>query len=225
MSYAEDDWLQISGIQHFAFCRRQWALIHLEGQWAENFRTTDGELMHKAAHDANFYESRGDCVTVRALKVHSSVLGISGECDVVEFHRVTEQNGEGIPLKGKKGLWYPFPIEYKRGKPGNHTPADSLQLCAQALCLEEMLCCSVPYGALYYGETRHRQKVELTSELKEEIKTMLKEMHALRERGYTPKAKPSKSCNACSLKELCLPKLIKVRSASEYIRQHLEETV
>ena len=220
MDYTESDYLMLSGLQHFSFCRRQWALIHIERQWAENYRTTDGQLFHEKAHNADFRESRGDCIITRGIKVHSSVLGLSGTCDVLEFH----WGDTGIPLKEKEGLWQPYPIEYKRGKPdSSHTAADELQLCAQAMCLEEMLCCDIPAGALYYGQTRHRQKVDLTSELRQQVKTLTGEMHTFYQRGTTPKVKPTKACNACSLKELCLPKLIRTQSAAAYIRAHWEE--
>lgn len=219
MAYNEEDFLLLSGLQHFSFCRRQWALIHIEQQWAENFRTTDGKILHEAAHDPDFRESRGDLCITRGMKIHSSVLGLSGECDVLEFHR----GNSGIPLPGKTGLWQPYPIEYKRGKSGAHTRADALQLCAQALCLEEMLCCAVPSGALFYGETRRREKIEFSEELRAEAKKLTAEMHDLYARGYTPKVKPSKACSACSLKELCLPKLSRAETAAEYIRRHWEE--
>jgi CRISPR-associated exonuclease Cas4 len=219
MVYNEDDYLQLSGIQHFLFCRRQWALIHIEQQWAENWRTVDGELMHKNAHDAQSHTRRGDTLTVRGLKIHSARLGLSGECDVVEFHRTSS----GVPLTMADGLWQPYPVEYKRGavKP-NHM--DEAQLCAQAMCLEEMLCCDIPDGALFYGETRHRQSVVFTPELRREVEDTVQEMHQLFQRGSTPKVNPSKSCNACSLKDLCLPKLMRVRSVSAYLRAQMEET-
>ena len=118
MEYREEDWLQLSGLQHFAFCRRQWALIHMESQWAENFRTVDGQLMHQHVHDQQARESRGSLLIVRGLAVHSARLGISGQCDAVEFHRVPE----GIPLEGREGLWLPYPVEYKRGKPKEYRP-------------------------------------------------------------------------------------------------------
>ncbi len=224
MSYSEDEYVTLSGIQHFAFCRRQWALIYLENQWADNYRTADGAAMHEAAHDPSYRESRGDRLVVRAVKVHSPTLGVSGECDVVEFFRV-KSGEEGIPLRGREGVWQPFPVEYKRGRPGDFTEMDALQVCGQALCLEEMLCCAVPRGALYYGETRHRYPVEFTPELRDTVKQMISEMQDLRSRGHTPTVKPSKSCNACSLKDLCLPKLMRVGSASQYIRKHWEEPV
>lgn len=217
MEYKEEEFLQISGLQHFRFCRRRWALIHIEQQWAENFRTIDGAIMHENAHDKSFQETRSDLIVTRGMKVFSRTLGISGECDVLEFHR-----GEcGIKLNRREGLWRPFPVEYKRGKP-NAQSGDALQLCAQAMCLEEMLCCDISEGALYYGELHRRQKVEFRPELREQIKESLLEMHQLYKKGHTPKVKPTKSCNACSLKELCLPKLMAKRPVSEYLRQHME---
>lgn len=217
--YSEEDWLSLSGIQHFSFCRRQWALIHIENQWAENLRTTEGELMHKNAHDADYCETRGDKVITRDMSVHSCSLGVSGKCDIVEFIR----SQSGITLEGKDGLWRPFPVEYKRGEPSEHTIGEAMQLCVQAICLEEMLCCDIPAGALYYGKTRHRFPVEFTPQLREKVAAMFEEMHGLFERGTTPKVKPTKSCNACSLKELCLPALMRRQAASAYIRSAQQE--
>ncbi len=213
MNIREEDWLQ-----HFAFCRRQWALIHIEDQWAENFRTVDGSLMHENAHDQGFRESRGDVLIVRGLAVHSAQLGISGQCDVVEFH----QDPDGISLQGREGTWRPYPIEYKRGKPKDG-PADALQLCAQAMCLEEMLCCAIQEGAIYYGETRHRTVVPLTQDLRSQVRDSLVEMHDLYQKHYTPKVKPTKACNACSLKDLCLPKLMRVKKVADYLTGAMEE--
>ena len=214
MKYQEEDFLQLSGLQHFKFCRRQWALIHVEKQWAENYRTTDGAIMHENAHDGSFTESRGDLVITRDMRVFSRTLGVSGACDVLEF-----RHGEtGIPLKGREGLWQPYPVEYKRGKPKEGTE-DTLQLCGQAMCLEEMLCCEIPRGALYYGEPRRRTEVDFTPELRQEVRALLEEMHALYARGNTPKVKPTKGCNACSLKGLCLPKLMRSKSVSAYLRR------
>lgn len=217
MTYREEDFLQLSGLQHFRFCRRQWALIHIEQQWAENYHTTDGAILHENAHNGAFSESRGEVCITRDMRVFSATLGVSGACDVLEFHR----GAAGIPLKGKEGLWQPYPVEYKRGRPKEHT-ADALQLCAQAMCLEEMLCCEIPEGALYYGEIRRRKEVSFTPELRQEVRTLLGEMHTLYDRGYTPRVKPTKGCNACSLKERCLPKLMKQRSVAAYLRWGME---
>lgn len=220
MKYGEEDYLPLSGVQHFAFCRRQWALIYIEGQWAENLRTVEGHLMHERAHDAGMKESRGDTYIMRGVSLHSRDMGASGQCDVLEFHR----RECGIPLPGKEGLWQPYPVEYKRGAP-KETPADQMQLCAQGMCLEEMLCCEVPEGALYYGETRRREKVEFTAELRRQVREAFSEMHQLFRRGYTPKVKPNKSCRACSLKELCLPGMLRKASVSKYLKDALEKGI
>ena len=218
MIYPEEDLLPLSGLQHFAFCRRQWALIHIEQQWQENLRTVEGELLHCRAHDDQQRERRGNILILRGLHVASRTLGISGKCDVVEFHA----DPTGVPLQGEKGLWCPFPVEYKRGSPKTHN-ADLLQLCAQAMCIEEMLCCAISEGALFYGETRRRTDVFFSNELRNQVTTLLAEMHQLFLRGHTPKVKPSKSCNACSLKELCLPALLGQRSALTYLRSAMEK--
>lgn len=220
MNYNEDDYLQLSGLQHFIFCRRQWALIHIEQQWAENYRTVDGELMHEKAHDGASKESRGDLYIVRGLRILSPRLGLSGECDVVEFHR----SESGVPIPHKEGLWLPYPVEYKHGEPKSGS-CDAVQLCAQAMCLEEMLCCRISEGALFYRQTRHRQTVTFTPELREQVVCVAEEMHQFYRRGYTPKSKPSKSCNACSLKELCLPVLCRRKSTADYLSAAMEDAL
>ena len=218
MIYPEENLLQLSGLQHFAFCRRQWALFHIEQQWQENLRTVEGKLLHRRAHDDQQRERRGNILILRGLHVASRTLGISGKCDVVEFHA----DPAGVPLQGEEGLWRPYPVEYKRGSPKAHD-ADLLQLCAQAMCMEEMLCCTVPEGSLFYGETRRRTDVFFSDELRNQVTTLLAEMQQLFRRGHTPKVRPSKSCNACSLKELCLPALLGRRSALTYLRSAMEE--
>lgn len=218
MAYKEEDYLQLSGLQHFAFCRRQWALIHIEKMWAENYRTADGQVFHQRTHNEHQREKRGNVLTLRGLRISSVELGVSGQCDVVEFRQVPN----GIPLSGEKGLWQPYPVEYKRGEPKNDG-SDELQLCAQAMCLEEMLCCQIPQGAIFYGQTRRRVTVDFSEELRGRVKACLEEMHDLFSRGYTPRVKHRKSCNACSLKELCLPALDRRGSASAYLQKHLEE--
>lgn len=140
--YSEEDYLMLSGIQHFAFCQRQWALIHIEQQWAENYKTTAGELMHKKAHDEGSFEKRGDLLIIRGLRIASHELGLSGQCDVVEFH----QSEKGIDLFGYDGKWTPVPIEYKHGTPKENN-ADELQLCARRSVWEKCFRQTYP-GAL-----------------------------------------------------------------------------
>ena len=215
----EEEYLPLSGIQRFCFCKRQWALVHIEQQWEENVYTIEGNILHERAHNQSLSEKRGDVITVRGMAISSSSLGISGQCDVVEFHA----SKEGVPLSGRRGNWLPVPVEYKRGRPKEHD-ADRLQLCCQAMCLEEMLCCPpITCGYLYYGEIAHREEVLLNETLREEVRQTLMAMHALFKRQYTPKVKPTKSCNACAMKEVCLPKLQKERSASAWIDARLAE--
>lgn len=218
MRYSEDEYLLLSGIQHFVFCRRQWALIHIEQQWADNLRTVDGEIMHRNVHDSGFNETRGDLITARAMAVSSAELGISGECDVVEFRRCAE----GITIFGRDGNFSVTPVEYKRGEP-KENESDIMQLTAQAMCLEEMLCCEIQAGYLFYGETRRRLKVEFTEELRTRTKSIIAEMHRFYRDKHTPKVKRTKSCNACSLKNICLPVICSEKTTSQYISEMLED--
>ena len=197
---AEEDYLLLSGIQHFSFCPRQWGLIYIEQQWAHNHLTIGGDIMHNKAHDGDAVEKRGDTIIFRALKIASRTLGISGECDVVEFHK----DARGVALHGFAGLWLPYPVEYKRGRPKTQD-CDRLQLCAQALCLEEMLCTKIESGALFYGESRRRETVEFSPQLREKLAVTVETMHSLYAKKYTPKAKPGKHCQSCSMNDLCLP--------------------
>lgn len=217
--YNEDEFLQLSGIQHFAFCRRQWALIHIEMQWKENLRTVEGQILHENAHNPEMNEKRGNVIVVRAMPVHSRKMGVSGECDVVEFHK----SDKGAHINGREGVYMSVPVEYKRGEPKSDN-IDILQLAAQALCLEEMFCTDINYGYIYYGEIRHRLKVDFDYEIRNEVVKLFEEMHLYYRRGYTPKVKISKKCNACSLKDLCVPVLNKNKSVAEYIDKFISET-
>jgi CRISPR-associated exonuclease Cas4 len=209
----------LSGIQHFCFCKRQWALIHIEQQWSDNLLTVEGDILHKNVHDIGFDEKRGDKIVVRGMAINSAELGVSGVCDVVEFMR----SEDGVSIFGREGKYKVIPVEYKRGKP-KENDADRLQLAAQAICLEEMLCCKIEKGFLYYGEIRRREEIAFDDEIRQKTVSMIKEMHGYFERGYTPKTKRTKSCNACSLKDICLPGLQKNISAGKYIRERLDET-
>lgn len=217
--YTADDLLPISGIQHFMFCRRQWALIHVENQWQENQLTYEGHLLHEQVDDPFFSESRKNIFISRSVPVASYTLGLTGICDVVEF--VQDINGAFLPQKGTNFM--PFPIEYKRGKP-KKDPVDEVQLCAQAMCLEEMLSIAVPQGAIYYGQTKHREPVAFTEDLRQLVRKLSLEMHGYYKRGYTPKVKPSKACRSCSLKEICLPDVLnKKDTVVSYIKNYLGE--
>lgn len=213
-----EDYLQMSGIQHFSFCRRQWALVYLEQQWSENLRTAEGRLEHERAHDDTLTEKRGGLLIIRGMRVVSHRLRLSGECDVVEFH--ADENG--VELHDRAGRWLPVPVEYKHGV-SKENDADRLQLCAQAMALEEMLACEVPRGAIFYATSRRREYVDISPELRAKAMDMAGEMNEYFRRGHTPKVKPGKHCNACSLKELCLPALYRRADSGKYVREHIEE--
>ncbi|MDR0913843.1 MAG: CRISPR-associated protein Cas4 [Oscillospiraceae bacterium] len=214
----EDEYLLLSGIQHFNFCRRQWALIHIEEQWSENYLTTEGNLAHERAHNSSLTEKRGDVITARGLKIASKELGLSGECDVVEFH----SDPQGVTLQKHKGLYLPMPVEYKRGKPKTDD-CDRLQLCAQAMCLEEMLLCTINSGALFYVTQKRREIIDFTPELREKVRKTAAEMHELYRRKHTPKVKTGSFCKSCSLANICLPVLNTYGSAKEYVKNKIRE--
>ena len=215
--YKEEDYLQLSGIQHYEFCIRQWALIHIENIWVENYLTATGRVLHNKVHGSSGFEKRGNIIIARSIKISSKRLGISGECDVVEFH----SNSKGVPLNGYEGLYLPYPVEYKRGKPKQNN-CDRLQLCAQAMCLEEMLCCRIDKGALFYGEPRRRETVEFDNEIRDTIIKITRDMHLLYNRQHTPKVKTGEYCKSCSIKDICLPKLLKKeKSVKEYLEDSL----
>ncbi|MEI3612470.1 CRISPR-associated protein Cas4 [Pseudogracilibacillus sp. SO30301A] len=216
--YNEQDYLMLSGIQHFEFCKRQWALIHVEQEWAENVLTVEGNALHEKADDPFVREKRGDTIFVRALPIHSSSLGISGICDMVEFTR----DEDGIPLDKEEGLYRVKPVEYKKGKPKKHA-ADILQLATQSLCLEEMLGTVIEEAALYYHEIKRREPVPITDDLRKRTKEMIKEMHHYYGRKYTPRVKTGKHCLRCSLRDICLPEMLEREKVSAYMNRMLAE--
>lgn len=216
MTYTEDDLLPLSGLQHMLFCERQCALIHVEQVWAENRLTAEGRIMHEKVHDAD-RESRGDVRIEFAMPLRSLRLGLIAKADVVEFHR--------RPDSGEKGstAWLPFPVEYKRGKPKKDN-SDKVQLCAQAMCLEEMLDLEIPEGAIFYGRTRRRQDVAFDDELRHETEETAKRFHELVESGITPKPVYKKKCGNCSMYDLCLPKTVeKAGTINSYLMDAVRE--
>lgn len=213
----ESDYLLLSGIQHFQFCQRQWALIHIEQQWQENLKTIEGQYIHKKADQPFLREKRGNKLIVRALPIRSHQLKTSGVCDVVEFI----QHPNGISLQGEEGTYIPIPVEYKRGKP-KKGQEDVVQLVAQAMCLEEMLVCEIKEAYLYYHEIKHRVLVEITEELRNEVRKIFKLMHQYYQQKYTPKVKTGKFCNSCSLKNICLPEALNKEPVRKYMERYLE---
>jgi len=206
-----NDLIQLSALQHMAFCPRQCALIHIEQTWTESGRTAEGRIMHERVHDEN-RESRGSVRIEYGVALRSLHLGLIGKADVVEFRRQPD------------GSWLPFPVEYKRGRP-KADDCDKVQLCAQAICLEEMLAVSIPEGALFYGQTRHRLDVTFDEALRQKTEDTARQARELIASGRTPKPVYAKRCESCSLVAECLPKTIqKRRSVKNYLTRILEET-
>ena len=219
--YQEDELLAISGLQHIAFCERQWALIHIEQQWGENLRTAEGRVLHEKVHDPDYKTYKPGAIVVRGMTLQSLGLGLYGVADVVEF--VEQQGGGGISLPNRSGLYLPRPVEYKRGraKQGDY---DRIQLCAQAMCLEEMLHCDIEEADLYYGETRRRETVKLETVLRDEVTELSRHMHKLHSEGITPKPAMKLSvCKSCSMVDVCMPKMRLKNSVQNYWTDVLKE--
>ena len=201
--YIEDDLLPISALQHLLFCERRAALVHLEGLWDENLFTSEGHLLHDRADDSET-EVRGDLRIARGLRLRSLRLGLVGRADVVEFHRLTERD-TGVQLEGVAGLWQPMPVEYKRGALRKEEGYE-IQLCAQALCLEEMLNAGIPSGAIYWGKTRRRVDIAFDRKLRAGTEAAAARLHELLNGNATPQAVLGPKCERCSVLDLCLPK-------------------
>jgi CRISPR-associated exonuclease Cas4 len=209
--YTEDDLLPLSALQHLLFCPRQCALIHIEQLWQENLFTAQGRLMHERV-DQSGRESRKDVRIEYGMPLRSLRLGLIGKADVVEF----------ILQEGSEKQWRPFPVEYKRGKAKKEN-WDKVQLCAQAICLEEMLDAEVSCGALFYGKNRRRQDVLFDDELRRETEDTALRLHELISAGRTPAPVYTKRCDSCSFYELCLPKILeKKKKVSRYLDQAYE---
>jgi len=214
--YAEEDLLPLSGLQHLTFCERRWALIHLERQWEENLFTAEGELLHEKAHSADI-ESRPEVLVRRTLALHSFRLGLSGQADVVEFLPCAREQ-PGITMPRRNGLWRPYPIEYKRSR-DRAGSAYRIQLCAQALCLEEMLDAPVERGAVFNGRARRRVEVSFDAALRGQVEQLAARMHAIQQSGKTPPPVYEKKCEGCSMKPVCLPTVAGPASAARYLRR------
>ena len=198
---SEDDALPISGLQHLAFCPRQWALIHLEQVWVENVRTAEGRLLHERA-DLPGESRRAGVRTVRGMWLRSERLHLTGRADIVEFKPE------------------PYPVEYKRGK-SKPNDCDTVQLCAQALCLEEMLDTPIERGAIFYGNPRRRLEVDFTAELRSRTEELAATMHRLYRSGLTPAATPGPYCRNCSLVDVCLPEATSHNDAARWVAVQL----
>lgn len=205
---APDDYLMLSGIQHFYFCKRQWALIHIEQVWSDNSFTAEGNKLHEITDDPYLKEKRKDVIISRAIPVSSKELGLSGILDTVEFIR----GDKGIEIANKKGLWMPNIVEYKRGK-AKKDNRDVVQLVAQVMCLEEKYNIQIESADLFYFSTKKRETIAITNQLKDEVRIMANQMHTMYENKLTPDAEYFKNCTMCSLYDLCMPRLTKKKKS------------
>jgi CRISPR-associated exonuclease Cas4 len=213
--YTENDLLPLSALQHLLFCKRQCALIHVERLWAENRFTAEGRIMHERVHKADS-ELRGKIRTEYGVSLRSLALGLVGQADVVEFHSIEDNHGRTYG-------WRPFPVEYKRGKAKKEN-WDRVQLCAQAICLEEMLGAEIPNGALFYGKTRRRCEVTFDDTLRAETAETACRLHNLVATGRTPVPVYAAKCERCSFIGLCLPKTLgRQKSVLNYIQKIVKE--
>ena len=216
--YPEEDLLMLSALQHYIFCPRQCALIHIEQAWTENLFTAEGRVMHERV-DAGSRESRGDVRLAFGLALRSLRLGLSGKADVVEFHRELAARGS---TRSGSFLWRPFPVEHKRGRP-KKADWDKVQLCAQAICLEEMLGINVPRGALFYGKIRRRLDIVFDESLRRQTEETARRLHELIDSGVTPPPVYTKACESCSFFESCLPTAVGgCKSVSRYLKEVME---
>jgi CRISPR-associated exonuclease Cas4 len=218
--YTEEELLPISGLQHLAFCERRWALIHLERQWEENLFTAEGKLLHEKAHSSEI-ESRPDVLVRRTLPLRSFRLGISGQADIVEF-LPCEATEPGVSMPHRKGLWKPYPVEYKRTRDKHGSVAYRIQLCAQALCLEEMLNVPIPAGAVLDSKAKRREVVIFDGPLRQEVEHFAARMHQILQSQKTPLAVYAKKCEGCSMKPVCLPSVVESASASRYLNRAID---
>ena len=221
MPYTEDDMLMLSGIQHYAFCPRQWAIIHIDQQWSDNRLTMEGHLLHQKVDDPFYRQKMGECICLRSVNIASKELGLYGLTDIVELHP-TDVPENAITHPSYPGYWIPFPIEYKHGRP-KHDEIDTVQLTAQAMCLEEEYNIRIPNGAIYYGETRRRTEVAFTDELRNIVKACSSAMHEIYATGKIPLAIKKPFCKNCSLKDICMPDTSNARSVSNYLKTNLYE--
>lgn len=221
IEYNDENLLMLSGIQHIAFCERQWALIHIEQQWAENRLTVEGAYLHKNVDNPLFMNQVKDVVTLRSVSLASKQLGLYGVSDAVELHRTTDKDN-AITHPKYSGLWNIFPVEYKHGKP-KKDEIDKVQLCAQAICLEESYNVHIEKGWLYYGETKRREEVLFTTELRSLVANYANRMHTLYKKGDTPLAKYKAHCQSCSLYDNCLPKTFsEIKSVNTYLKNQFD---
>ncbi len=221
--YTEDEMLMLSGIQHYMFCPRQWALIHIDQQWEENKLTAEGQILHKNVDDPFYRQKNGDSIILRSIHIASKELGVYGLTDAVEL--ISSDSPENsITHNRYKGFWKLYPVEYKRGRP-KYDETDEVQLAAQVMCLEEMYGVEISYGALYYDAVKHREVIAVTEELRNLTRECAGQMHEMFRNGIIPKANRRPRCRSCSISNICLPEINDRPKVSSYLKNNLYESV
>lgn len=213
--------LMLSGVQHYMFCPRQWALIHIEQQWDDNRLTTEGGILHRNVDNPLYRQKNGDTITLRSVHIASRRLGLYGITDAVELLPADDAT-DAIQHPRYPGWWRPYPVEYKRGhsKPDER---DEVQLAAQVMCLEEMYGISIPFAALYYDEVKHRESIAINDSLRQLTESCAQDMHRIFATGTLPAADKQRHCRSCSLKDICMPELEECTTVGNYLKNNLYE--
>lgn len=205
--YSDDELLALSGLQHMAYCPRQWGLIHVDHVWEDNAETLRGDFFHERV-DLRGYSTRRGVRAERRVHLVSHALGLYGVADIVEF----EGNGDSMSV---------LPVEYKVGSPKT-SDWDRIQVTAQAMCLEELHGVHIEAGAIFYGETRHRETFDISERLRDKVRDLSAKMHALYQRGETPGAILTAKCRRCSLREACMPEVASLDARAYWLKQEKE---
>lgn len=221
--YTEDDMLMLSGIQHYRFCPRQWALIHIEQLWEENRLTTEGNILHKHVDNPFYRQKCGDHICLCSVHVASKELGLYGITDVVELHPTDDESNSILHPK-YPGHWILYPVEYKHGKPKKNQ-VDEVQLAAQAMCLEETYQITIDKGSFFYAEIKQRLEVLFTSELRNIVRECTENMHVIYQSAQIPHSDYRKCCDKCSIINVCMPTRKGETRASYYLKKNLYEEI
>ncbi len=219
--YSDDDMLMLSGIQHYRFCPRQWALIHIEQQWEDNRLTIEGQFQHRRVDDPFYRQKCGNSISLRSVNIASRHLGLYGITDVVELHPTVDTTNS-IRHPKYAGLWHPYPIEYKHGRP-KRDEVDEVQLTAQAMCIEEQYGITILKGAFFYAEIRQRVEVIFDDRLRAIVSYCAEKMHEVFTSGKLPPVRLEKYCDKCSLKDSCMPQMAVCSNVSNYLKKYLYE--
>lgn len=202
--FEDFDRLSLSSLKQYIYCKRRFALMYVECEWGSNYKIVEGDLFHERVDNPLFSEKRGDLHISRSVPIYSDVMNLYGVADIIEFIK----DDSGIKIHGKRERWRINPVEYKNGKP-EKSNADNFQLCAQALCLEEMFNTNIEHGDIYYGKIKRRVTVDFTNELRSDVKEQVKNMKELLEQQLLPPKPKNQNCSLCSLENVCIPTIIR----------------